>query len=1361
MDLSAAPSGPTALNSSGQVAGLYFNYTTQVNRAFFWSNGALTELGTLGGPLSFGYGVNSSGQVVGLSSLPTPTQRAFIWQSGVMTNLGDPTGDSNLYSAAFAINTAGDVAGYENQPGGVHPIIWKGGTHAGATVLSSLACQLTFCAAQVLALNDAGQAAGFGTGPFVTGPAGSYYATQAVMWDANGQATGLGSLGNYVNDHANAINSQGAVVGYSQINSSMIHAVLWQNGSMTDLGAIPGIDPLFGPNANITDNSSGAWGVNSKGQIVGISAYGTGAVTQGNGGRAFLYTNGTMYDLLSLVPGTNWKLLKAAWAINDNGQIVGVGIDPTTNTDHGFLLTPIITPTTTSVSASVNPSVFGQSVSFTATVTPAPPNANAVNDTVTFKDGNTTLGSGTYNGNGTWIFNTALSVGNHTITASYSGDNNYGSSTSPVLTQTVTQAATATTLAVAPNPANFGQSVMLTATVTAVAPGAGTPTGTPPATGVTFYDGATALGMAGLNSAATATFSTSSLTTGNHNLTASYTGDANFTGSAISSASPVTLTVNPPLATHFTVSGPTSVIAGSAFAFTVTALDQFNNTAKSYTGTVQFTSTDSQAVLPGIYTFTAADNGTHSFSATLNAAGNQTITATDMANATITGTSNAVAVGAPPPPPSAPVQVLVNESIKVTDTESFPDVFDPENVKVADAVWVTPLIQVSAPVAEFSAGSLGFSGQSGSQTVTVSDIGLGSLTLASATISGSPQFAISQIACSNSASSFSTTLPSGGVCTLTIGYTASATPANDNGTLSFADNAALSNILSVPAGPSYTQSLAFSGGGSTIAPPPPPPAVIPVMDNETIYVTDTESFPDVVDAELIHVTDTITLTVLNTSVGTNLTVRPIDSTTGSTPVSVTYGGVTRAGITSLTTSSTGPAAPTGFQPGVPPVYYNLSTSATFAGTATVCINYAGTTFANPSGPQLFHYQNGSWVNITTSVNTTSFVACGVTASFSPFALFAPLPVLTITANSFSRQYGAADPTFTVLYSGFVNSDTPASLSGTLTCLSTDTVASPVGTYAINCSGLSSPNYVTRYAPGVLTVAPAPLTVTAGNAQKVYGAAIPVLTGTITGIQNGDNISATYATAATPASPVGTYAIAPTLVDPTGKLGNYKVTLINGTLTVIQASTTTTLSVSPNPSNFGQSVTLTATVAPIAPGAGTATGKVTFFDGTASLGTITLNRADIATFTTSSPAAGSHSFTASYSGDSNFSASSSSTVSDQVLCGVLISLLPSTVPVGGTITVTGKVISCATTTQTVVVKFTLSGPSQPNSCSSTKSVMFTTPPFPLPPKTSQAVSFPFKVPSSGVCPGTYSITAATLVNGVAVDTSTAPLTITAH
>src|SRR5262249_13040563 len=90
---------------------------------------------------------------------------------------------------------------------------------------------------------------------------------------------------------------------------------------------------------------------------------------------------------------------------------------------------------------------------------------------------------------------------------------------------------------------------------------------------------------------------------------------------------------------------PTSATAGSAFSFTVTALDQFNNTVTGYTGTVHFTSSDGQAVLPANSTLS---NGVGTFSATLKTAGSQTLTGTDTATSAITGTSGTV----PAPPPS-------------------------------------------------------------------------------------------------------------------------------------------------------------------------------------------------------------------------------------------------------------------------------------------------------------------------------------------------------------------------------------------------------------------------------------------------------------------------------------------------------------------------------------------------------------------------------------------------------------------------------------------------------------------------------------------------------------------------------------
>ena len=370
---------------------------------------------------------------------------------------------------------------------------------------------------------------------------------------------------------------------------------------------------------------------------------------------------------------------------------------------------------------------------------------------------------------------------------------------------------------------------------------------------------------------------------------------------------------------------------------------------------------------------------------------------------------------------------------------------------------------------------------------------------------------------------------------------------------------------------------------------------------------------------------------------------------------------------------------------------------------------------------------------------------------APLVLTASLLTLTYNASAnLSTNGGTSMGTVTYyLVSGpcTITGSQLTANSGTGSCVLTATMA-----------GNSSYDPVTS-APFTVTLQKATASVTPAAASKIYGAPDPTLTGMLTGFVAADNVTATYTRVAGETVAGSPYTISATL-SPATVLGNYNISYNTAAFTIIQASTKTALSAAPDPSHFGQSVSMTATVAPVAPGAGTPTGKVTFLDGGVTLGTGTLSSADSAAFTTSSLAAGNHNLTASYGGDPNFSGSSSSALAQQVVCGVLISLSPSSVALGRKITVTGSVISCANTAQTVVVQFSLSGPVQPNSCSSTKSVMFTTPPFTLPAKTSKTVSFTFPI-SSKACTGNYSITAITLVNGTAVDTSTASLTITAH
>ena len=194
-------------------------------------------------------------------------------------------------------------------------------------------------------------------------------------------------------------------------------------------------------------------------------------------------------------------------------------------------LTQTVNPssTTTAMTSSLDPSAFGQSVTFTATVSGS---GGTPTGTVTFKDGATTIGTGTLNGLGQTTFSTgALATGAHSITAVYGGDTNFTASTSPVLTQNVNTGASTTTLMSSVNPSALGQSVTFTATVS----GAGTPTGS-----VTLRDGATPLGTAALNGAGQVTF-TLTLPAGAHTLTADYAGNSNY---ATSSSAPLTQTVN-------------------------------------------------------------------------------------------------------------------------------------------------------------------------------------------------------------------------------------------------------------------------------------------------------------------------------------------------------------------------------------------------------------------------------------------------------------------------------------------------------------------------------------------------------------------------------------------------------------------------------------------------------------------------------------------------------------------------------------------------------------------------------------------------------------------------------------------------
>jgi len=175
--------------------------------------------------------------------------------------------------------------------------------------------------------------------------------------------------------------------------------------------------------------------------------------------------------------------------------------------------------TSTSVVSSLNPSVFGQSVKFTATVGSG---SGTPTGSVTFKDGSATIGSGTLSGGKASFSTSNLAGGSHSITAVYAGSSPWATSTSSPLTQTVNKAASATAEISSMNPAPFGKNITFTARVTAPV---GTPTGS-----VTFKNGSATLGTVGL-SGGFAKLNTSTLAVGSHSITAQYAGNGNYKSS--------------------------------------------------------------------------------------------------------------------------------------------------------------------------------------------------------------------------------------------------------------------------------------------------------------------------------------------------------------------------------------------------------------------------------------------------------------------------------------------------------------------------------------------------------------------------------------------------------------------------------------------------------------------------------------------------------------------------------------------------------------------------------------------------------------------------------------------------------------
>jgi len=156
--------------------------------------------------------------------------------------------------------------------------------------------------------------------------------------------------------------------------------------------------------------------------------------------------------------------------------------------------------------------------------------------------------------------------------------------------------------------------------------------------------------------------------------------------------------------------------------------------------------------------------------------------------------------------------------------------------------------------------------------------------------------------------------------------------------------------------------------------------------------------------------------------------------------------------------------------------------------------------------------------------------------------------LVVTAINAGRFYGDPNPSFTGTITGLNSGDT---ITATYTCIADPT--SPVGDYLIIPTLVDPDNKLSNYTViinnGTLTVTPAPLSIVADDATRVAGQPNPIFTSTISGVKNGDDITASHDSPATVGSEAGTYPIVPTLKDASGRISNYAVSISNGKLTI--------------------------------------------------------------------------------------------------------------------------------------------------------------------------------------------------------------------
>jgi len=908
-----------------------------------------------------------------------------------------------------------------------------------------------------------------------------------------------------------------------------------------------------------------------------------------------------------------------------------------------------VNSTTTTLASSNNPSEFGQSVSFTATVETGSGFGN-LTGTVSFFDGATPLKANVALNappgiTVTSTFTTAaLSVGSHTITATYNNDNdlNHFPSTSAALTETVVEA-TATNLASSMNPSAVGQNVILTATVAISGGGGVTPDGS-----VGFYDGGTILQTVPINANGVATWSTAALLQGTHAITAIYNGDAT---KQIQASTSNVLSQDVQASTSIVVSStPDPSSFGAVVTFTATITP---NATAATTGVVSF-----------------LDGGRSIGTANLMGSTNQAVfTSAELA----VGSHSITAVYAGDSNYAASISPAVSQIVNaVTPSITWPT---PVAITYGTALSAIQLNASSGMVAGtfVYAPPTGTVLAAGTQTLSVNFIPTDSADYSSAkatvslqVIQASPTMTVGA---SGSPSSFRTM----------VVFTASVSSGPD-GTVTFYDGASSIGTGTIQSGKATyatnalavgTHSISASWTGNANYNPVTSSPIMEIVNMATPVIQWPSPKPIVYGTAL----SSAELDATSVTAGSFSYVPALGTllSAGSRALSVTF---TPSDTTDYTTANAtvllqvNQVMPTISWAAPAPISYGTPLNGTQLNASSNGV--AGTFFYTPSA--------GTVVPAGAEILSATFLPSDNTNYGSPtdkvsLVVNKTSPTMTVSSSGTPSYYGSAvtltatvssGPTGAVTFYDGVTSIGTATLQGTTAAFITSTLS--VGVHSITASWPGNSNF------NAVTSSLITQTITqAQTATAVSAVPSPAIAGLAAGL------TATVKLTAGVATPFGAVTFTDTYKGATVTLGtpipvNSAVNGSGGTasvnpmlapgihsiiasysgnadsagsvssaiaLTVNQATTVVKVVVAPNPSMVLAPITVAATVTG---NGGPPTGTLNFYaNGTTLLGSSSLGANETATIQYAPPAVGSFQITGVYAGDTNDAGANSSAV----------------------------------------------------------------------------------------------------------------------